>query len=447
MRLRRSLVLAVIGVLGTGCSDANPVGEGTYPVELFLGVGARQSALSLDECTSVALGAYVRFDGDAPQVGDYAALATFTSSDPTTVYVSNGTNASPDGKFYQSGDLIALKKGLATISATYLSFRATIVVQVEELSELKIEPALTDIAEDLPQKFDLIAVFSQARPEQDASDLATWNFEPGTARASVDAGGEVQANSARDDLPLTLVARLPECGRTATRTLRVSPIASISIDYEFPADVRMPLGTSETIKVYANFATPGATRQNISRSVERENVPDDYVTADVKTNTPPTNLYEAAYPVDIGDDLVLVQALGADEGREGSAAFDIHIESGPGFDVRTRTWDLIETRVDDLSIEPQEIVIRYPDRRRLSAIAQFSNGMQRDISRHVTWSSLDSAHVAVSSEVDDAGTVEVANVDLDAEVEASLEQDGALITDRALVHIFSSLSGTPSSDP
>ncbi|MGH8518722.1 MAG: hypothetical protein ACREUE_14825 [Panacagrimonas sp.] len=441
------MLLAVLGGLGAGCSDANPVGEGTYPVELFLGVGERQSAVSLDECTSVQLGAYVRFDGDAPQIGDYAALATFTSSDPTTVFVSDGVTSSPDGEYFQRGGLIALKKGLATISATYLSFRATLVVQVTELSGLRIEPVLTDIAEDLPQKFDLIATFSEARPEQDASDTASWSFEPGTARAAVDTGGEVQANSARDDQALTLIARLPECGRTATRTFRVSPIQSVSMEYEFPEDVRLPLGMSERLRLYAHFAAAGATVQNISRSAEVDNVPDDYITADVKTNTPPTNISELVNAVDIGDDLVLVQALTEDEGREGGAAFDIHIESGPGFDLRTRTWDLIETRVDDLRIEPEELVIRYPDRRRLSAIAHFSNGMERDISREVNWTSLDSTSLAVSSEVDDAGTVEVANVDLDAEVEAFIEQDGAQISDRALVHIFSSLGSTPSSDP
>jgi hypothetical protein len=112
----------------------------------------------------------------------------------------------------------------------------------------------------------------------------------------------------------------------------------------------------------------------------------------------------------------------------------------------TRTWSLVDTTVESLTISPREVTIRYPDQRRVAAIGSFSNGMQRDISRSVTWSSLDPSNVAVSGEVDDAGTLSTANVNLDAEIEATLDQDGTVLSDAALVHVFSSSSSTPS-DP
>lgn len=432
---------ALVVALASGCSGGTSIGEGTFPVELYLGVGGKQSSLQMDECTNVQLSAYLRFDGDAPQTGDYTGRATMASSDPSIAFIGDGVTPSPDGVVYGFGQLIAIKPGLATISAHYLDFSATIAIQVEELRDLRIEPALTDIAEDLPQKFDLVASFSEARPEQDVSDVASWHFEPGTARAFVDAGGEVQANSARDESPVTLLARLPECGRFATRSFRVSPIQSVDLDFEFPEESRLPLGYSETLRLYARFAGEASTRQNISRSAELHNVPDDFVSAQVVTNTAPTNLSEALSAVDIGDDLILVSALE----DPGNAAFDLSVDSGPGFQIRTRTWFLVDTALDELWVTPEDINLRYPDRYRLRATGHFTNGMSRDVSREVGWVSLDSNAVAVSNEADDAGTVESANVDRDVEVEASIDVDGTTYDDHALIHLFTSGSSTPTS--
>lgn len=436
-----SAVLAT--ALAAGCSGGGSVGEGTYPVELFLGVGARQSSFQMDECTSTQLSAYLRFDGDAPQTGDYTGRAVMVSSDPSIAFIGDGVTTSPDGVIYGFGQLIALKPGLATISASYLDFSATIAIQVEELRGLRIEPALTDIAEDLPQKFDLVATFNEARPEQDVSEIGVWRFEPGTARAFVDAGGEVQANSARDAIPVTLIAQLPECGRTASLSFRVSPIQSVELTYEYPDESRLPLAYSEALNVHARFADDAATRQNIARSVELENVPDDFISASVVTNTDPTDLSAVLNPVDIGEDLVLVTAL--DE--PGIAAFDLLVRSGAGFRKQTRTWSLVDTVLDDLIVTPEQINLRHPDRYPLRATGHFTNGMTRDVSREAVWTSLDPTVLAVSNQTDDAGTVESANVDGDVEVEAAIEIDGTVYEDRALVHVFSASSSTSTTAP
>ncbi len=438
---RWSAVLAT--ALVAGCSDGGSVGEGTYPVELFLGVGARQSSFQMDECTSTQLSAYLRFDGDAPQTGDYTGRAAMVSSDPSIAFIGDGVSRSPDGVIYGFGQLIALKPGLATISASYLDFSATIAIQVEELRGLRIEPALTDIAEDLPQKFDLVATFNEARPEQDVSEIGVWRFEPGTARAFVDAGGEVQANSARDAIPVTLIAQLPECGRTASLSFRVSPIQSVELTYEYPDESRLPLAYSEALSVHARFADGAATRQNIARSVELENVPDDFISASVVTNTDPTDLSAVLNPVDIGEDLVLVTAL--DE--PGIAAFDLLVRSGAGFRTQTRTWSLVDTVLDDLIVTPGQINLRHPDRYPLRATGHFTNGMTRDVSREAVWTSLDPTVLAVSNQTDDAGTVESANVDGDIEVEAAIEIDGTVYEDHTLVHVFSASSSTSTTDP
>jgi hypothetical protein len=428
--------IALVAALAAGCSGSSSLGEGTKPVELFLGAGERQSSLEMDECTTVQLGAYVRFDGDASSVGDYAYRATFASSDPSVVFVGDGTSVSPDGVVYAPGMVVALKPGLATISSSYQTFSATLVVQVEQLRDVRIEPALSDIAEDLPQKFKLVAAYSAERPEQDVSAVGAWSFEPATARASVDTGGSVQANSFRDDQLLTLVSRLPECGRRATRQFRVSQIAGLDLEYEFGADARMPLATSEAVRVYARFAAAGATRQNVSGSAELENVPDDVIAASVVTTEVPDSISDLLNRADIQNDLVLVTALE----DAGTAGFDIHVDSGAGLDASTRTWQLVDLDLETVSVDPEEISVRYPDNGRLAAIGHFSDGTARDISRHVTWTSLDTDAVAVAIDADSAGEIGVGNVDRDVEVEAYAENATVTTSDRALIHVYSSAS-------
>ncbi|WP_420465390.1 hypothetical protein [Panacagrimonas sp.] len=438
--MHRIITVAWLATMLAACSDASlEIGEGTQPVELFLGVDSRLTSLAMDECTNVQIGAFVRFEGDAPTIGDFSARADFRSSDPTTVYVGDGVSPSPDGVVYPPGALIALKTGLATITATYLDFTSTLAVQVEPLGSLRVEPPLTDIAEDLPQKFDLIAAFSQARPEEDVSEIAVWSFEPATARAAVDIGGEVQANSFRDDQTLTLVARVPECGRRAQTRFRVSAIDRLELEYEFGDDARMPLGTSEVLRVYARFPDPESTPQNLSRSIEVENLPDDFLAATVVRSGPGETIEELLNPVNIRNDLLLVTALE----EAGMAGFEIEIDSGAGWRTSTRVWELLDTGLDRVSVSPEEVLVRYPDTAQLNATGIFANGMQRDISRHVLWTPLNSSALLVSTAADAAGEITVGDTDQDVEVEVFAEQAQQVTTDYALVRIYSSSNELP----
>lgn len=441
----KRLRVAWLATMLSACSGSGlDVGEGTYPEELFLGIGARLASLDMDECTSTQLYAYFRFDGESESVSDFTARAGFRSSDPATVFVGDGISRSPDGTVYAPGALIAIKPGLATISASYLDFNATIAVQVQALNALRIEPALTDIAEDLPQKFDLVAAFHQERPEEDVSEIAAWSFETATGRAAVDAGGAVQANRARDDDPaLTLIARLPECGRSASTTFRVSKIDALELEYEFGDDARLPLGTTEGVRVQARFANPDAVRQNISRSAELENVPDDFLTVGIQQSATPTSLEDIVNPVTIRNDLLLVGTTG----EAGTGAFDIRVRSGGGHLVRTRTWSVLDIGLDSVRVAPDVISVRYPASGKLTAIGRFDNGMERDISRHVAWTSPFPQAAEVSAAPDDAGRVNVANVDLDLLIEARNDTAQRIPADDAVVRIYSSANPPPTEDP
>lgn len=404
------------------CACSEGAGEGTKPVELFLGVGTRSASVELSECGSASLSAYVVFDGEnGTSVGDYTGRALMASDDPATVFISDGITPSPAGTVHAAGTVLGLRPGVAIIHASYLDFVADISVAVRPLSALKIEPALSHVAENLPQKFDLIARSGETLPEQDVSSLASWSFEPPTARASVGAEGAVQANSARageDDETLSLVARLPECGRLIEHQFRVAPVAGIELEYEFGDETLLPLATSESIRVYARFADQGAARQNLSAAAELSDVPDELLN------------------VQQDGDAIYVGTLE----ETGSAGFTLEVSSGAGFSMPTKTWSLQDRTLHHVDITPSILALRYPDEGQLHAIGTFTDGTQRDITRHVAWASLDSEALSVSSAQSDAGLVTVLDLDRDVSVEASSEAAEDSTPGSATVKIFSSTS-------
>lgn len=142
------------------------------------------------------------------------------------------------------------------------------------------------------------------------------------------------------------------------------------------------------------------------------------------------------------DGALIVTALDDPE----TVAFDIHIPSGEGFDLRTRSWQLLDLLLDEVSVQPVEIRVSYPDEGRLQALGLFSNGMRRDISRHVVWNSGDIEAVVITQTGKDAGTVTVADVDRDVEVEAYAEKAEVTSSARAWVRVFSSASASREGD-
>eukprot|EP00456_Euglypha_rotunda_P053938 TRINITY_DN43589_c0_g1_i1.p2 TRINITY_DN43589_c0_g1~~TRINITY_DN43589_c0_g1_i1.p2 ORF type:complete len:140 (+),score=48.83 TRINITY_DN43589_c0_g1_i1:57-422(+) len=100
------------------------------------------------ECTSTQMNAYVVFDGDNGEtIGTYSDRVQWASDNPSVVLVSDGVTASPEGTVYTIGTIVALRPGVATISASYLDLHASITVDVSEMSDLHVDSDLTDIGE------------------------------------------------------------------------------------------------------------------------------------------------------------------------------------------------------------------------------------------------------------------------------------------------------------
>lgn len=417
----------VAALLGAGCSsDNSAVGDGTAPTALYVGVSAPgEGALTLPECTAQTLKSFLEFDHGAGDTGDFTERSEWRSSDPSTAFVGDGVSPSPDGVVYPKGYVVGIKPGAAVVTASYLEFEASMTVEVPPLQSLVIEPALTDIAENVAQKFDLKAVFLENTADQDVSSTAQWRFAATTteAYANANGGGQVQANSATSTTPLELVAEMPECGREVSTQFRVSQIEGLDLDYEFGDEPVLPLGYSEAVAVQARFASPDGsetTRQNLSSVVEIENDDDDYIS------------------VSRGEDALYVVA--GDDAAD--VFFDVSLDTeSRDFFIPTKIWKLQDIALLDVHLSPQELRITYPETGQFTVTGTFEDGRERPITRHVSWTSSDTVGATVSAAYDSAGEVSVGNVDIDVEIEASsADAEGTQDFDLATVKVFSSES-------
>lgn len=410
-----ALALSVAAALLFGCSK-DIVGEGQKPTRMYLGTSTEEEAAQMAECTSTQMNAYVVFDGDSGEsIGIYNDRAQWSSDNPSVVLVSDGTTPSPDGTVYAVGTIVALRPGVATISASYLDFHAAITVDVSEMSDLRIDSDLTDIGAKLDQAFVLKAILSEGSPEQDITTSAAWRFDPATSQAYVDsATGVVHANSETGGQNLRLVARLPECDREVSTSFRVSPVQALQIDYERGADVvALPEGFSESFTVYASFADAAAPRQNVTTQMTVDEIDDDYIAAA------------------LGDDAYYVTA----DDRVGSGRIELSLDP-LDLTIATKRWQVQDTLLIDLQLAPDDLRITYPDTGQLTAIGTFDNGLVMPVTRHVGFTSADTEVLTLGGSNDTAGEVTTTNTDANVEVSASITVDDDTYEDSVTVRSY-----------
>lgn len=410
-----TLALSVAAALLFGCSK-DIVGEGQKPTRMYLGTSTEEEAAQMAECTSTQMNAYVVFDGDSGEsIGIYNDRAQWSSDNPSVVLVSDGTTPSPDGTVYAVGTIVALRPGVATISASYLDFHAAITVDVSEMSDLRIDSDLTDIGAKLDQAFVLKAILSEGSPEQDITTSAAWRFDPATSQAYVDsATGLVHANSETGGQNLRLVARLPECDREVSTSFRVSPVQALQIDYERGADVvALPEGFSESFTVYASFADAAAPRQNVTTQMTIDAIDDDYIAAA------------------LGDDAYYVTA----DDRVGSGRIELSLDP-LDLTIATKRWQVQDSKLIDLQLAPDDLRITYPDTGQLTAIGTFDNGLVMPVTRHVGFTSADTEVLTLGGSNDTAGEVTTTNTDANVEVSASITVDDDTYEDSVTVRSY-----------
>lgn len=412
-------LLTVSAGLLTACGGTSlDVGTGTGPTGLYIAYGVRSSAFDIPECLATQATAILQFGGDESSNGDFTTRVVWHSNAPDVLYVADGINTGPDGILLAAGTLVGLKPGQAQLSATFSSFTATASVEVRALAGARIDPQLTDITERLAQPFHLLLRPTVESPEQDETSSVAWSLVRPTASASVESTtGIVTANSASSEA-IALRARLLGCGREYDLPLRVSTPRNLRVDYEQGSELRLPVGYSEALSVYAEFATEGSVAQNLSTLVEIDGLDDDRLSV-----TP-------------GTDALYVQALEtiADTG------FTLRLPDR-SLSIASKRWQTTDAELLSFVLSPDTLNVIYPATGQFTAIGLFDDGVSRPVSRHVAWSSDDTSVVFATGLVDEAGKVTVPNSEVTTTVTATI----AAAVDDATE--FAVLRGYPAGTP
>ena len=397
-RLPRLLAAVSAGLLLAACKGVSlDVGSGTGPTALYIAYGTRTTAFEIPECLGTAATAVLEFGDSTTNVGDFTSRVVWHSSAPDILYVADGINAGPDGVLLNAGTLVGLKPGQAQLSATFSTFTATASVEVRALAGVRIDPQLTDISERLDQQFRLLVRPTAESPEQDETASVRWSFARTTASAAVEtATGLVTANSA-NSTPIELRARLLACGRELGLPLRVSTPRNLRVDYEMGSELRLPVGYSEALRVYAEFATEGSVAQNLSTVVEIDGLDDDRLGI--------TNGTAALY----------VQALETIAGT----GFTLRLPDR-SLSIASKRWQTTNAELLRFALSPATISVIYPATGQFAVTGLFDDGVSRPVTRHVAWSSDDSSISVATGLLDTAGEVTVPNGEVTTTVTATI---------------------------
>ncbi|MDP3856422.1 MAG: hypothetical protein Q8Q73_01525 [Stagnimonas sp.] len=382
-------------LLLAACSDVVPE-DGTKPVALELNLGGTTGLATLNECILSQATALLYFDGNLGlSSGDFSSRVLWSSSDPGVVEVSNGElPAASGGGYYAAGVLVPHRTGVVQVSASYLDFVASITLEVQPVL-LSLEPELTDIAERSHQAFEL-NITTASGLSVSAAEGVSWNLDQAVSNANVDASGLLSANSAGEGR-FTLRAQPVGCDRSATQSLKVSTIDHLELEREQP-EAALPVGISDLLRVQAHFAGSGSLPQNLSSQMEYEADDDEIIGL-----------------ATVGDALKLSALEAGSSG--GVARFEP--DQGSSYSIRLPDYTVQELDIGSLRLNPQELRLVYPATGELTAWAGFEDGIERPVSRHVSWSSSDSTLIAVVTGGESFGSVQIANSDYSGQAYAA----------------------------
>jgi hypothetical protein len=380
------------------------VGEGTYPVDISITVdGGGAGSTQALECTQVQLGSLLKSDGEGGvSYTDFTTRTLWSSSAPGVVDVSNGDILLPGtvDQVFPYGALLVRAPGRALIRAEYLTFTATLVVDVLPIMGLAITADQSKLAPASKLPLKLEATLDDNAPVQDVTASADWHFITADAPADLVDVSTLQAEA--DDVlqrSFDVEASLPLCSRAAQRTFTVTPISGLTLSYEQATNVALPVGFSDFVQVLGVFADGSGDTQNLSTQVLTDRIgPEDQDGAGIALTA----------------DGFVVSALDSAAKAQWEFVYEPFSLS-----VQSRGYSFSDAQLESLVVTPEAVSVNYPDELQLQAMGTFDDGVQRDVRRALTWTSADTTAVTVTSGTVDAGTLKPLNISAQTSVTAS----------------------------
>lgn len=374
--------LAAVLVLG-GCSG---VGDGKSLREIrIVPVGKSiqevHTSTRAFECFRTQLEVYGFFDnGSIAQLSAVGRDLTWSSSRPEILRVSNGDEPAPDaeGFFYVEGTLtpVAASSEPVTITANYLGLTDTIEVSIGAPTDITLAPLDPRIAPRSVQGFTLTAKLDGIETPVTSSahfELVEENDEVATLSI---AGGVPVVTGVAAGGPLTVKASFPGiCATELQTSLRVADIVSLDLLHEEGFAGELIDGTSELVKVMANFGDGPEQDLTTQSAYESSNVslvvpivPGILLALDPGAAVDVTAIFGR---VDDGDDI-------AEEGEN------------PGIASNVLQLTPVAASLTGFTIAPETATIEGLRQQQFTATGVFDGGARtQPITRHVNWTALD----------------------------------------------------------
>lgn len=402
-------------LLLSGC-DSIDVGDGTGPGGITVSYNGLVGAYQTYECAAFNLSATAHFTGSNESDGDVTTRVLWTSSNPGIIDVSNGEiEAEPgSGTYFPAGTVIARAAGTAVIRADYVGLSDAFSVTADAIASLAITPELTRLAPGSTQQFALEVRFKDGEPAQDLTSSAIWTLPTAGAPATLGTGALLEAVTDPLDRPFVLVAQLFTCDRRAERELALDALRELRLDYEQPADLPVPMGYTDEIRVEALFEDETAAAQNLSAQVQIEQV-----------------LGDADYASIAAGETLTVSGLRADA----PARFTIRY-APLDLEIATRTYVFDDVELQSLRVSPERSELHYPDTLDLQVYGLFSDGYERPVRRDVAWTNLNTDLISLVDSGSDAGEITPLGLEGDATVQVRATNTEGAVTAESDVSVY-----------
>lgn len=368
---KSGLMPAVLVALTSALAGCGGLGEGVQPVSaVILPFGGLVGDTTTKAFTCLTTGISLFVDFSNGSRGDFTSRATYTSSNPAVARISNFDLAVPEqaGLFYNKGIITPLSAGTTTITANYLTLSRSIEVTVSPIQNITIQPASADVAANARLRFSSMADLDGV--STDISQATRWAFvTPDTTIATIDSATGVVTGVAAGT-GLVARVRIPGCDMTADAPLAVANLQSLALTREFGAKDSLVVNTSE--KLIATGTLDNGKTQDLSTQVTYTS--SDGTAVGFLTTTIPN----------------LVVALKASTPVQLAASFASPAVAAPAISITP-----VADSLNSIAVTPATADVAVGGNVQLSAIGSYASGATQDISRHVGWSSSDTAIASV----------------------------------------------------
>lgn len=417
MNVQRFFPVVLLGAAATLLGACSGVGNGSRPKSMeiihanaLLGTDSDKAFV----CFPEGLALRIIFDNGHYDSG-FASRATWTSSNPDVVEVSNGDVLVPGSttNAYDVGVIFPKRPGTATITATFSELSASYDLVVEEPQSLSLDATSMSMAKHSTSPINLKAVLDGYTRTVTSAAFTTWAFtdeDPDSSDDSspddivallFDSNGNPSLQAGKTLGSRILQAKLPGCpedspaaalAENLTVPVQVRDIQTLTLTPEFPAEQPInllkvgtrenPIATSEKMTVTAGFGDGVADTQDLSSQVT--------LRSSDSTIAQPTIGFVLAAKAGTANITATYPIIGADE----EPVFD---DVGPITSAAVPVT-VGERTYGDLAVSPSgEQTINALDSIQYHAIATMTDGTTQDITRHVLWSTSDATIVVIGN--------------------------------------------------